>query len=404
MIGTIFWISAQRLWNNKQELFLTLVVPILFFSIFALIFGRGIGGERTKIRVAVIDDDRTAISMRIVESLGEQSGVELENHILSTNPQWSLENLSKALIQDHACDLVVHLPLNLTANLKAHRDLAIPVITDGTNPIGLQVVRSMLTNIVLTAAAAPPPRQAISDITRLPPTRNEADPSDAPLAAAAPTMDTVSFPTTDIYAAGKHNPKVAMYAAGIAVMFLLFSATGAGGSLLEENEAGTLDRLLSSRLSISQLLAGKWLYITCLGCTQLLVMFVWAQIAFGVNLREHWLGFLVMTVSTAAATASFALCLSALCHSRAQLNGVSIVLILSMSALGGSMVPRYIMSEEMQRWGQITFNAWALDGFKKVFWHDLPASALGTEVQVLLAMAVGLACIARLCADRWDVN
>jgi ABC-2 type transport system permease protein len=133
-------------------------------------------------------------------------------------------------------------------------------------------------------------------------------------------------------------------------------------------------------------------------------MFVWAQLAFGVDLVGHLQGVVVMTIFTAAATASLALCLAAVCRSRAQLNGVSIVLILTMSALGGSMVPRYIMSEQMQRWGQWTFNAWALDGFKKVFWYDLPATALQTEIRVLLFMTVILALLARMFAGRWSTD
>ncbi len=68
------------------------------------------------------------------------------------------------------------------------------------------------------------------------------------------------------------------------------------------------------------------------------------------------------------------------------------------------MIPRYIMSEEMQRWGQLTFNAWALDGFKKVFWYDLPLAAMASEIQVLLVMAFVLGCIAWLFADRWAVD
>jgi ABC-2 type transport system permease protein len=195
-----------------------------------------------------------------------------------------------------------------------------------------------------------------------------------------------------------------MYAAGIAVMFLLFSASGAGGSLLEEHEAGTLDRLLSSRLTVTQLLAGKWLYITLLGCGQLTAMFAWAQIAFDVDLLGHLSGFIVMTMCTAAASASLALCLAVVCRSRSQLNGLSIILILTMSALGGSMIPRYIMSQEMQRWGLLTFNAWALDGFKKVFWYDLPVSSIATEISVLLIMGFVLACVARIFAYRWEAK
>ena len=62
------------------------------------------------------------------------------------------------------------------------------------------------------------------------------------------------------------------------------------------------------------------------------------------------------------------------------------------------------MSDEMRRWGQFTFNAWALDGFKKVFWYDLPVTALGAEVNVLICMAVALAGLARMFADRWEVT
>ena len=196
-----------------------------------------------------------------------------------------------------------------------------------------------------------------------------------------------------------------MYAAGIAVMFLLFSASGAGASLLEEREAGTLGRLLCSRLSLTSLLIGKWLYITALGCLQLTVMFAWGQLVFGVDLVGHLPGFALMTFATASACASFALLLAAVCRSRQQLQGISVVLILTMSALGGSMVPRYIMSDGMRQMGKFTFNGWALDGFQKIFWYDLPIQSIGTEVYVLLCITVLMAIVARGVAHRWvEVN
>ena len=43
---------------------------------------------------------------------------------------------------------------------------------------------------------------------------------------------------------------VSFYAAAIGVMFLLFTASSAGGSLLDEAESGTLDRVLSSRVTM----------------------------------------------------------------------------------------------------------------------------------------------------------
>ena len=73
-----------------------------------------------------------------------------------------------------------------------------------------------------------------------------------------------------------------------------------------------------------------------------------------------------------------------------------------MSALGGSMVPRYVMSETMQQVGRITFNAWALDGYIKVFWRDLPVADLAPELAVLVATAVILFGVARVLARRWE--
>src|SRR5262249_26768394 len=66
----------------------------------------------------------------------------------------------------------------------------------------------------------------------------------------------------------KRNPMIAFYAAGIGVMFLLFSAAGAGGALIEEVESGTLDRILSTRVNMTNLLAGKLLYLAWLAATQ----------------------------------------------------------------------------------------------------------------------------------------
>ena len=116
----------------------------------------------------------------------------------------------------------------------------------------------------------------------------------------------------------------------------------------------------------------------------------------------HLPGFMVMTVVTAAAAGSFALVLATLSSNRAQLNAVAIVLILCMSALGGSMVPRYVMSETMREVGKLTFNAWALDGYIKVFWRDLPLVDLAPEVMVLTATAIVLFVVARVLARRWE--
>jgi len=132
------------------------------------------------------------------------------------------------------------------------------------------------------------------------------------------------------------------------------------------------------------------------------LMFIWGAIVFGIDLRHHIEGFIAMTLVTAGAASSFALMLASLCKSRMQLGWVSTIVILTMSALGGSMVPRYLMSETIQNAGLWTFNAWALDGYNKIFWRELQLRDVGLELVVLTASGFVFIVAARVFAIRWE--
>lgn len=136
---------------------------------------------------------------------------------------------------------------------------------------------------------------------------------------------------------------------------------------------------------------------------QLTVMFLWGRVAFGLPLFSHVPGFVVMTVATAGAAAALGLVLATLARSRAQLSGFSTILILTMSALGGSMFPRFLMTEAMQRVGLPTFNAWALDGYLKVFWRHAALWELWPQLLVLGSLTAVFLGIARLLARRWEM-
>ena len=89
-------------------------------------------------------------------------------------------------------------------------------------------------------------------------------------------------------------------------------------------------------------------------------------------------------------------------RSRAQLSGLSTIIILTMSAVGGSMFPRFLMPETMQKVGLVTFNAWALDGYLKVFWYELPLWQLWPQLAVLTGLTIVFMLGARRLARRWE--
>jgi ABC-2 type transport system permease protein len=56
----------------------------------------------------------------------------------------------------------------------------------------------------------------------------------------------------------------------------------------------------------------------------------------------------------------------------------------------------------MQKVGLITLNAWAIDGFQKVFWREEPIQNLAPQVLVLCGIALAFFLLARRVARRWE--
>ena len=167
-------------------------------------------------------------------------------------------------------------------------------------------------------------------------------------------------------------------------MFLLFSCSAAGGSLIEEVESGTLDRVLLSRRSAwGGCCSASGCSSRCWARCRSRVMFAWGALVFRVSLLDHLAGFAIDDACHRRRAASFGLVLATACRSRAQLPGSRPIVILMMSALGGSMFPRFLMSERMQKLSLLTFNGWALDGYIKVFWRDAPLGELWPQLLVL---------------------
>ena len=73
-----------------------------------------------------------------------------------------------------------------------------------------------------------------------------------------------------------------------------------------------------------------------------------------------------------------------------------------MSALGGSMFPKFLMSDAMLKVGYFTFNSWAISGYQKIFWRDSPSAALGRRSPCWWVRGVVLFVLARWFARKWE--
>ena len=413
MILTVVRISVLRLWHNRGELLLTFVVPLIFFSIFAWIFGSRDGdGGTPRIKVAVVDLAGSPASGRVLRELAQNRSLRIigdRDISLGSVDDFSdsggAATVSVLANEPAATSWVRRGMVTAAVVIQAgERDsVRAEILADSYDQVAPQVLGGVVQRAIV-AAQQTVALESRGEVIPAGGAGQAAPGGVAPASAQAPTAAALlpSVPIRDVLGEDKANPIIAMYAAGIAVMFSLFSATTASGSLLEERENLTLERLLCSRLSIDQLLMGKWLYLAALGCLQITLMFVWGSAVFGVDLWGHLGGFALMTAVTSGAAASFALLLATLSSTRVQLGWMSTIIILVMSALGGSMVPRYLMSESVQQVGLLTFNAWALEGYSKIFWRELPLAELELEFAVLLSSSFAMLVGARLAAVRWE--
>jgi len=424
MIFAVVRTHLARLRRDRAAFVLAFVVPIVFFSIFAGIFGGTRGGGTRRITLAVVDEDGSENSRRLVDALKSEKGLAL---VSGRVPQGAGSETPFDRASAEAAVRAGNLPVALIipkgfgqTSIQFGASESRPrleLLADSSDPVAPQVVSGLLQGIVATAMPEVLARTGMEELERwggglTPEQRAKMEESLRVLhgrtASAAPTGGAeagglVAIEVKDILGQAKKNPTAALIAAGLGVMFLLFSAAGAGGALIEEAESGTLDRILSTHISMGRLLLGKVVYLSAVAAIQLFIMFAWGELIFGVELHRHLPGFVAMTIATALASSCFGLVLAALSRSRMQLVALSNLLILAMSALGGSMVPRYLLSDTIQKLGLVTINAWAIDGFMKVFWREEPLTHLWPQVLVLVAAAVFLFALARRLARRWDV-
>ncbi|MDQ6894581.1 MAG: ABC transporter permease [Acidobacteriota bacterium] len=434
----ILAIAKNRLWNLRRDraaMVLSFVVPLVFFSVFAAIFGRGSGRSATNpVKFVVVDEDRSESSIRFVAALQAETALKVTT---SSPPKSGATGASapytaataEAAVRGGDFPVAVVLPkgfgdrpIRFGSGLSGERS-KILLLSDPSDPVAPQVLAGLLQKVAMTAMPEAMARAGIEEVEKwsggltaeqkgrleegVAGIRRQTNPVAGATPAAAPARSDlgsglVDVVSRDVVGEKKSNPLIAFYAAGIGVMFLLFSAAGAGGALIEEAETGTLDRILSTRVTMTRLLAGKLTYLAGLAATQLLVMFLWGALVFGLEMRRHWAGFLIMTAATSLAASTFGLLLAALSRSRMQLVALSNLTVLVMSALGGSMFPRFLMPEIMQKVGLITLNAWAIDGFQKVFWREEPIQNLAPQVLVLCGIALAFFLLARRVARRWE--
>ena len=157
--------------------------------------------------------------------------------------------------------------------------------------------------------------------------------------------------------------------ASMAVMMLLFNLVAAAGTLIDERAEGTLDRLRLTPSAGGSILLGKVLVTMTMAVVQLAVLFAFGAIVFKVPVMDHLPEIFVISLVWAFTASAMGLLFATACSTRKQMEGLSTLVILGMSAVGGAWFPREIAPAWFQTAGLVTPVAWAMDAYEGVLWY-----------------------------------
>jgi ABC-2 type transport system permease protein len=177
-------------------------------------------------------------------------------------------------------------------------------------------------------------------------------------------------------------------------------------TLITERQQGTLTRLRTMNISMGLFLAAKAVPYLLINQLQLLIMLllgVYLVPLLGgdsLSLGSQPLALMLLSLAVGVSAIGYALLVAVLAKTTAQaasLGGVGNILL---AAIGGIMVPRFVMPDYLQEFAVISPMSWGLDGFLEVLLYGKGIAAIVDELLMLVAFGAVMLALALLVFNK----
>jgi ABC-type Na+ efflux pump permease subunit len=174
------------------------------------------------------------------------------------------------------------------------------------------------------------------------------------------------------------------------VMFAFFLVLTVGWLFVAERRQGTLLRLRAAPLSRAQILLGKLLPCLAVSLFQGFFLLAAGNVVFGMSWGPAPWWLVPVTAATSIAAMGLALLVASTARTESQVAIYGTLLVLALSGLSGSLIPRDLMPEQMKEISRFTPQAWALDAYSQLLTSATPDLQLvGKACLVLCAFGAG---------------
>jgi len=363
--------------QDKGDLAFSLLLPIVTF---ALMYGAFGGDTLFTATARVVDLDGGARAARLIEEIDAVDGISVE---LLTAAE------ADAKLERSDIQLALFIPAGFTQTLEAGGDVTLLFKQRGNGGQEGQILASIIRGV---AEEMSQEFQAVRQVA-------------ANLAGTGISAESIRFTVEDLLAEERAAPVVGVaeevvggsvdfigtYLPGIITMYVLFALAMSAQTIVEERRRGTLERLLTTRLSAGELFFGKFLATTARGFLQTLILLALAYAVFQLFTPLSFLQALVITLIFAAAAAAIGMIIAALARTQAAANWTGVVFTMFSVMLGGTFF-EVAQGSVLASVGKLSINTYANEALRSVV---IGGGSLGDNVTPLLVLAgvviVGLA-------------
>jgi len=424
-LKTIFQLilkDIMRFKNDKKAMLLTFIVPIILIIIFGYIFGDD-NNSMGRINIILVNDSNTPFSKLLVTKIESSKGFHIWKKYLSEKDKDSIkfdEKTAREWVINGKISAAVILPSDFFADTSTA--VKFKLFYDPKNEIESSIVQGSIKQVLFSQVSHIIPivmqRQisahigtgqgekyykSLCKVTQeylhlsadsLYNRMISMDSASLKRASSDSSNDSkffsrlVKFDNEQLVGQKIVNPGLTRTVGGWAMMFLLFSLTSASYSLFEEKQEGTLKRLLCMPINRAQILWSKYIYAIILGTVQLLTLFFFSWVFFRVDIFSNFFNLLIVILASAAAAVAFGMLITSIASSMSQAGGISTLLILVMSAIGGAWFPTSFLPDWMQLISKATLTYWSVEAFLQVLWRHASFSGIALNVGILLIIAI----------------
>jgi ABC-2 type transport system permease protein len=411
--------DLQLFFSDRRAVIMSFAAPIAIASFFGSIFSGPGSGEPAKIPVAIVDQDRSAVSAAILAS------AQTDRNLRITTPD---ADAAREGVRKGRVAVAVIIPAQFgdaagQAFFTGGEKPTVSLLYDPSRAAELGLVRGMLTQHVMESVSremftGAGGRKVVDDMLQNVDRMRLPDDQRALMrdllqsarrlndGSGTATARGISIPYTVDEQAITSGENVAYngYAhsfAGMGIQFLLFAMIDLGIGILLERQRGLWKRLRSAPVSRFALLGGKAASGTLIALMSLGVSFGFAMLVFGVRIQGSVAGFVAVAIACALMASNFGLLVAAIGRTPGGTRGVAILAVLMMVMLGGAWVPTFIFPAWLQRVTVVIPARWAVDGLDAMTWRGLGVASAVLPVAVLLGFAAlfGALATARF---RWE--